>query len=191
MTETSATALRVSALPKTAPTPFSLTPEAAELTGLAEMLDLKALRKVVFKGEIRPAGKRDWLLTGHLGATVVQPCSVTLAPVTTRIEEDVTRRFTPHLPDETNVESEEVEMPEDETLEKLGSHIDPAAVMAEALALSLPLYPRAEGVELEQQEFTEPGKTAMTDEDTKPLAGLADLLAARRNDGDDSDGTKN
>ncbi|MGI3165588.1 YceD family protein [Pseudooceanicola sp. 200-1SW] len=188
MTESSASALRVSTLPKTAPTPFALTPDAAETAALAELLSLKALRKLSFRGEVRPAGKRDWLLTGHLGATVVQPCSVTLAPVTTRIEEDVTRRFTPHLPDEA-VEAEEVEMPEDESLEKLGSHIDPAAVMAEALALALPLYPRAEGAELGQQDFTEPGKAAMTDEDARPLAGLADLLAARR-PADDEDGGK-
>ena len=46
---------------------------------------------------------------------------------------------------------------------------------AEALALALPDFPRAEGVELGPAVFTEPGATPMTDEAAKPLAGLADL----------------
>ncbi|MBR9762610.1 MAG: DUF177 domain-containing protein [Rhodobacteraceae bacterium] len=183
MSAPSSTALAVASLPKSHPTTFSLAPEAAETAALAEALELLALRKVTFRGELKPAGKSDWLLTGHLGATVVQPCSVTLAPVTTRIEEQVTRRFMPVLP-EARSEAEEVEMPEDETLEQLASHIDPAEVMAEALALALPLYPRAEGAEMEVSAITEPGKRAMTDEDTRPLANLADLLAARRKDDD-------
>ncbi|WP_010139140.1 YceD family protein [Oceanicola sp. S124] len=144
MSAPSPTALAVASLPKSHPTAFSIAPEAAETAALAEALDLLALRKVSFRGELKAAGKNDWLLTGRLGATVVQPCSVTLAPVTTRIEENVTRRFMPVLP-EAQTEEDEIEMPEDESLEQLGSHIDPAEVMAEALALALPLYPRAEG----------------------------------------------
>lgn len=178
MTVPSDAAMRVSTLPKNAPTRFALTPEAAEMDALAQALELSALRKLSFRGEVRPAGKHDWVLSGHLGATVVQPCSLTLAPVTTRIEEQVTRRFTPHLPEEDS-DAEEVEMPEDETLERLGTHIDPAEVMAEALALALPLYPRADGAEMGGGTFTQPGQKAMTDDDARPLANLADLLKAR------------
>ena len=72
-------------------------------------------------------------------------------------------------------ESHEFEMPEDETVEQLPDVIDLAAVMTEALSLALPLYPRADGVEASEMVFTEPGKTALRDEDVKPFSGLSDL----------------
>ena len=52
---------------------------------------------------------------------------------------------------------------------------DIAQVMAEALSLAAPDYPRADGVELESSTFTEPGVAPMTDEDTKPFAALKAL----------------
>ncbi|MBR9653262.1 YceD family protein [Thalassovita aquimarina] len=166
--------LRVSDLPTTRPTRFELVPDDAELAAIANELDLVQLRKLRFKGEIRAEGREDWLLVAELGATVVQSCVVSLDPVTTRIDEKITRRFVADLPEDATDE-EEVEMPEDDTLEALGSVIDPAETMIESLSLALPLYPRAAGVELTESQFTEPGKKAMTDEETKPFAGLAAL----------------
>jgi uncharacterized metal-binding protein YceD (DUF177 family) len=103
---------------------------------------------------------------------VVQPCVVTLAPVTTRIDIDITRRYSA-----THVEPEadEAEMPEDDTTEALPDRLDLTAVMLEALALALPDYPRAEGAELAERQFAAPGVAPMTDADAKPLAGLAAL----------------
>jgi hypothetical protein len=49
--------------------------------------------------------------------------------------------------------------------------------MAEALALALPDYPRAPDAEMETGQFAAPGVDPMTDEDAKPLAGLAALRA--------------
>ena len=66
-------------------------------------------------------------------------------------------------------------MPDDDTIEPLPDVIDLGAVLAEALALNLPLYPRADGAHLDQAVFTEPGKLPMTDEDARPFAGLAGL----------------
>ncbi|MGE4328055.1 MAG: DUF177 domain-containing protein, partial [Pseudodonghicola sp.] len=74
----------------------------------------------------------------------------------------------------------EVEMPEDDTVEPLGTVIDPEAVMIEALELALPLYPRSESAELGEAVFTEPGKQAMRDEDTRPFAALASLRDAAK-----------
>ncbi|MBT9383384.1 DUF177 domain-containing protein [Pseudooceanicola sp. CBS1P-1] len=181
--------LAVAELARTRPTPFEIRPAKPELEALAGELELLDLRKLSFTGTLRAVGKKDWLLEATLGATVVQPCSVTLKPVTTRLDEPVTRRFTPVLPDELS-EEEEVEMPEDETLEKLGSHIDPGAVMAEALALLLPLYPRAEDAALDEANFTEPGQQAMTDEDAKPFAGLGKLMALKGGKDTPEDGTE-
>ena len=169
------------------PTRFALAPDAAERESLAQDLGIEAIRKLRFEGEITAEGRDDWRLDATLGATVVQPCVVTLAPVTTRIDVAVTRRFLARMPDIVLDESGEAEMPEDETLEPLGSEIDLAAVMAEALALNLPLYPRADGAELGAAVFAEPGIAPMRDEDAKPFAGLAglrDRLTAKGGDGE-------
>lgn len=165
-------ALRVSDLQQNTPTPFDLRPDPKALQALAQELGLSGLRKLRFSGQIVAQGRKDWRLVGQLGATVVQPCVVTLDPVTTRIDVPVERLYIAGLgtPDET-----EVEMPEDDSVEPLGPVIDPAVVMAEALALALPLYPRKDEAGLDEAVFTEPGKPAMRDEDARPFAGLADL----------------
>ena len=169
------TALRVADLPATGATEFDLRPDPAAMRALAGDLDLTALRKLRFAGRIIAVNARDWRLTGRLGATVVQPCVVTMDPVTTRIDIEVNRLYVADLPEP---QGDEIEMPEDDETEALGAWIDPGAVMAEALALALPLYPRAAGAALEQAVFTEPGRAPMRDEDARPFAGLAGLRAA-------------
>jgi uncharacterized metal-binding protein YceD (DUF177 family) len=163
---------RVAALPTRKPTHFSLTPDPSRRAAIAEALDLLELPKFTFKGELRPLGRHDFVLEATLIASVVQPCSVTLAPVPARIEEKVVRRY---LADFVFPEGDEVEMPEDDTTEPLPDVIDVGQVALEALALALPLYPRAEGVELGTAVFTAPGAEPIKDEDVKPFAGLAAL----------------
>jgi len=166
------TRLLLAQLPKARPTDFDLRPAEGALAALAQDLGLSGLRKLRFAGQITPTGKTDWRLQARLGATVVQPCVVSLAPVTTRIEEAVERLYLAgfHAP-----EAAEVEMPEDTTTEPLPDAIDLSELLAEALALAVPQYPRAEGAESGPQNFTEPGKAPMTDEDARPFAGLAKL----------------
>jgi len=168
---------------------FARHPDAATRTALAQELDLIDLRKLRFDGTLDPVGRHDWDLAGHLGATVVQPCVATLAPVTTRVEERVERRFRADLP--AVPDAAEIEMPEDDTLEPLPEIIDLDAIMAEALSLALPPYPRAAGVAPVQTQVTEPGGTPMRDEDARPFAGLAKLrgqLAAPRDGADAAPG---
>jgi uncharacterized metal-binding protein YceD (DUF177 family) len=139
------------------------------------MLGLSGLRKLSFEGRLEPLGDNDWQLKARLGATVVQPCVVTLEPVTTRIDTDVARMFIHGFVD---VDAPEAEMPEDDTVEPLGVWIDPAVVMAEALTLVLPEYPRAadaQGSSATTVRITEPGKTPMSDAEARPFAGLAAL----------------
>lgn len=171
-TPPSSTAIRVADLSQTAENGFELRPDSAALQALADELGLSALRKLSFAGRIKPIGRADWQLDARLGATVVQPCVVTLEPVTTRIDTDVTRQF---LKDWQDPEEAEVEMTQDETAEPLGIWIDPAQVMQEALILAVPDYPRKDAASLGQMVYAEPGVTPMTDEDARPFAGLADL----------------
>lgn len=177
----SAQALRVSDLPQNSQTAFEIVPDSAALSGLAKMLGVDALRKLRFSGVVGAQGTSDWRLDGQLGATVVQPCGVTLAPVTTRIDVPVTRLY---LSDYVDPDAPEVEMPEDETIEPLGPWIDPEAVMIEALSLAIPEYPRAAGAALGETVLTEPGAQPLRDADLKPFAGLAALRSQLENDSD-------
>ena len=47
--------------------------------------------------------------------------------------------------------------------------------MVEALSLALPLYPKAEGAQLEDTTFAQPGITPMSDEAARPFSGLSAL----------------
>jgi len=167
------TVFRITELSPHRPLGFNLRPDNATMERIRVHLDLIALRKLSFTGELHSEGKHDWRLDARLGATVVQPCVVSLDPVTTRLDEDVSRLFVADMPQ--TPESDEIEMPEDESVEPLRDTIDLEAVMIEALTLALPDYPRRNEAELEQRTFTPPGAEPIKDEETKPFAGLAGL----------------
>lgn len=175
------TIFRVTELSPRKPMQFDLRPSGATCDAVAKELGLDSLRKLRFAGELRADGQSDWRLEAKLGATVVQPCVISLTPVTTRIDNDVVRRFLATMPDVGNGE-DDIEMPEDETIEPLGAEIDIHAVMTEALFLALPDYPRHPDASLEQTVFTAHGVLPMTDDDAKPFAGLAALRRKLEND---------
>ena len=165
--------LRLSDLSSRGATDVVLDPDASGRAAIAAELGLRDLRKFRFAARLEPRGRRDWTLSGDLGATVVQDCVVTLAPVVTRIDEPVARRY---LADFALPEGgSEVEMPEDDTAEPLPATLDLYEVALEALALALPAWPRAEGVGLDRIAVAEPGVAPMTDAEAKPFAGLAAL----------------
>lgn len=165
--------LRTADLAQRKPTRFDLAPEGEALEALTAAVGASALADVAFRGELRPSGRHDWILEGRLTAEAVQPCVVTLVPVSTRIDEPVRRRYLAEMPEA--VEGGETEMPEDDTIEPLAGVIDPGRVMAEALLLALPLYPRAPGAELGEAAFAAPGVAPLTEAEVKPFAGLAAL----------------
>lgn len=164
--------LRVAKLSPHRPTRFDLAPDDGALQALAGLVGATHLRKLRFAGQIAALSGGGWQLTGHLGATVVQPCRTTLVPVTTRIEEDVERRYLPDLPTD---EAEEASLPEDVDVERLPEVIDPAAVLIEALALAVPDFPRAPEAELPEAVFAPPGVEPLRDADLHPMAALAAL----------------
>lgn len=166
------TRLRIADLAQNRATSFDIVPSPAHIAALAAQLDLLGLRKLRLSGQIAGQGRADWVLSARLGATVVQPCVVTLDPVTTRIDADIRRVY---VTDYTDPDSPEAEMTEDEAVEPIPAEIDLEQILAEALALHLPQYPRKPEADLGKAVFTEPGKSAMTDEETRPFAGLANL----------------
>ncbi len=164
--------LRFAALPTSAPTEVSRAPDAAARAAMAGRLGLSGLRKLRLAGRIAPRGRQDWELTAHLGATVTQPCTITLVPVTTRIEEEVARRY---LADWVPPTAPEQEMPEDDTAEPLPETVDLDALIEEALSLALPAFPRAPEAELGRIEAAPPGAAPFEAAQEHPFAALADI----------------
>ncbi len=163
---------RVTRLSAKVPTTFDLAPDAVLRVSLAKTLGIIAVEHFTFRGTLTPVGRQDFTLQADLSARVVQPCVVTLQPVTTVIGEKVLRRFSHDYVEPTG---DEVELLDD-TIEPLPEVIDVGAVAVEALALLLPEYPRAKDA-----VFT-PAAPALTDQDSaadrpKSFAGLADLAA--------------
>lgn len=183
LTSTSAAlSVRVTSLRARRATRFALLPDADARTALAQELGASALRKLRFSGTILPEGREDWRIEAELGATVVQPCVVTLAPVTTRIDAPVLRRLVVRMPS-SETDQEMV----DDTLEPLGAVIDLGALMVEALALEMPDYPRApdamatnDGSDLVVDAADAAHEDSAQASDTrKPFANLADLLGKK------------
>lgn len=163
--------------------PFDLRPDAAIRARIAAQLDLLELRKFRFHGSLQPLGRHDWALEASLGATVVQPCAITLDPVTTRIDERVQRHFIADLP---APEGLEVEMPEDDSEEPLGTVIDLGAIALEALALALPAFVRKPDAAfgMEGQMAADPkGAEPLDEARPKPFAALAALRDKLDKDG--------
>lgn len=173
-------------LPARKPLRFDLVPDAGTRDRIAASLGLISLPTLRFSGELRPEGRHDVLLEARLTARVVQPCSVTLAPVPADIVETVRRRYVAGLEQPAG---DEVEVPEDVDTEPLPEAIDGGAVAVEALALALPLYPRAPGAGLGEAVFAPPGVEPLRDTDLRPFAGLAALKdrLATPQDGEDGD----
>lgn len=180
MTDARSATFRSAALSHRKVTRFRLAPDTAERAALAASLDLIDLPDLSFEGEIAPAGRADFTLAGRLRARAVQACVVTLAPVPAQVDEEVTRRF---LADFTAPEGEEIEMPEDDSAEPLPEVIDLIEILREALALALPLYPRAPGADLGEAVFAADGTEPLRDRDLRPFAGLAALVRKAPGDG--------
>ncbi|MEL6912954.1 MAG: DUF177 domain-containing protein [Pseudomonadota bacterium] len=164
--------LPLAKLPADGPHRIEWTPTEEDRAALVAALDLLDLRKLRAAFTLTPRGTRDWHLSAAWGATLIQPCVVTLAPVTTRIDRTDALIFTANMPEITEAESE---MPEDDTLEPLVDAAPILPLIQEMLALALPPYPRADDAELGEAVFAAPDVRPMTDEDAKPFAGLAAL----------------
>jgi len=159
---------------------FKLDPQNAQQ--LTDALDLIEVKKLSFEGVLSPLGKSDWTLEGDIGATVVQACRLSLAPVPARLDTTVHRHFSQSLV--TADYEAEMEMPSDDDRDPLPDQLHLIDVLIEVLSLELPDFPTADGAAFESKVFADRGIRPMTDDDAKPFAGLAglkDKLTPREN----------
>lgn len=166
--------LPVGKLSSAKPQSFDLQPGDAQLERIAGELGLISVRKLRLQGHVKADGATDWMLRAKLGATVTQSCVVTLDPVTTRIDEPVLRRYLKTWPDELEL-GDEVEIPEDDSIERLRDSIDILGVLQEALSLALPTYPRADGAMAEGMQARPEGAAPITAIDDTGLSALSEL----------------
>ena len=165
--------LDVADLPKNRERTFDLKLTADDIAMIVDELGVLSLSKLRFSGEIAFNDQGEAVLTADLGVSATQACVVTLEPVKTRIDKAVIRRFSPNI--EPKEEDHQMLEEDDENVDPLGDVIDLGKVLSESIALNLPDFPRAEGAELSQKTFAEPGVEPLEDEDTKPFASLAAL----------------
>ena len=165
--------LKVSSLNNTVDYKFDEVPSEDETNEMAALFDVVSIRKMRFTGGISPFEDEGWLLEGKLGATVSQNCVVTLDRVRTRIDLDVRRIFIPmDDPDENEIT---LDASHNDELEPLGKDIDLGLIAMEALVLAIPEYPRVEGAELPEGDYSPPDATDIEEDAPKAFAGLAAL----------------
>lgn len=159
----------------------SETATEAERADVARLLGLLALPKLRIEGRLRPTSGDGWQFRGSLGASVVQACVVSLAPVKARIDQGINRVW---LPDavasalDAEIELSEADIDGADPLPRV---LDLGLLAIEELALALPDYPRAPdavspgtGDAMPLAE-ARPEGAAPIGEAEKPFAGLAAL----------------
>ena len=154
------------------PNPFLLAPRRSAAAAMAADIGAIEIKKLRFEGVVVSTGTSSWQLTGQLGATVIQECVVSLAPVKTRLDVKVVRNFTTE--EAAGTTRSYAPVPELD-IEVVARSIDLAAVAREALLLELPIYPKIEGAEAKMSKF--PGGTGpeFHEDGRRPFASLSEL----------------
>lgn len=136
-----------------------LAPNEAERAQIAEWSDVSAVPFFEAKVTLKRLSPSRFSYVASLKAQVVQPCSVTLEPVSQGIEEQFTREL--HLTHATRHRPELVELApgagEDEAPEEIESpRYNVAGPVLEEFSLAIDPYPRAPGVAYEPPQDEKP-----------------------------------
>jgi len=151
---------------------FDFSQEFATL--IKSQLDILDVKKAKFLGSLAPLGKGDWCLTGIIGASIEQKCSITLDPVFTRVDSKVLRNFRGAANAElTNPNYDETTI--DDADEVFSKTIDLENIFYEELSLLLPDYPKKENIKHLKTDYGPPGVSPITDETSKPFSVLSDF----------------
>ncbi len=151
---------------------FELVFDAQTLAELAKQTGAEKLEKFWANLKLTPRGSADWHLNGHLQVSATQLCSITLEPVKAPVNTSFERIY---LANYQEPREREHEMQGETETEPLVEEIDLGALMVEVLCLALPDFPRAPGATFDRAIYTAPGIKAMSDDDAKPFAKLAEL----------------
>lgn len=153
--------------------------DARERAGLAGLLGLDGIETLAADLSFSPAEGDAIAMKGHLTATLVQKCVITLKPVKARISADFERTYGPgaegdDLPEDGEITvSDDDREPPDLIVEGV---IDIGQAVAEQLALEIDPFPRAAGAVFEGF-FGDSGESGAAGKAGGPFAALAGLKA--------------
>lgn len=166
----------------------SFSSNAVESRALAQRFGVSAIRSVTADVVLRRKGRSHLiLLEGRLKAEVEQACVVTLEPVTERLDERFTLRFTLD-PAKAGTESTAdagmeimVDPEADDPPEAVGPGgvIDVGEAVAQQLSLAINPYPRAQGLAPEGEVFSSANRddAESNGEETREKSGRVNPFA--------------
>ena len=149
---------------------FEMVFSREDLLQIANDLDLESIKKTKMLGEFTRIDNDKWTLRAVMGATILQKSVLSLKPVTTRIDEKITRRIV-NGPD-LSIQKSELELNDDDFIDKelcLGN------IFFECLALALPTYPKETNEVFDSISLAQKVGEIPSNEETSPFAILSAL----------------
>lgn len=153
----------------------SLEASEKERSEIAAALDLAGLESLRMEFQLSRSGPRHFILKGHMTASAIQTCVVSLAPLDTQIDEQIEIACWPSeevARIETEAGSEDASVPLDGPEPFADGVIDVGQLAYEHLAASLDLYPKESGIQFDWRDPRVREDDPIVD---KPFASLAKL----------------
>lgn len=115
---------------------------------LARVLDIKSCERLEVEYTVQPLRSGLYRLTGRIVADVVQPCVITLEPVTQHIDEaiNVELRPTDMMSEVEEGERDVLQLPDIEPIED--DVVNVGLIVLEHLSTAVDPYPRVPGAEM-------------------------------------------
>lgn len=156
------------------PSHYKFDAEPAERAALADRFGLVSLDRFHASFSVRRLRKDLIRVKGHISASLVQACVVTLEPIPAEIAEDVELDFSEAEADpaeEMDLDAEAADGPEPLS----GGMIDLGEVAAEQLGLAIDPYPRKPGAEIPTEWTADPAAAPEPVAKVNPFAALGKL----------------
>lgn len=153
---------------------FKFDADAAERAALADRFGLVSLDRFHASFSVRRLRKDLIRVNGHIAASLVQACVVTLEPIPVEIAENVELDFSESEADpaeEMDLDAEAADGPEP----LFGGMIDLGEVAAEQLGLAIDPYPRKPGAEIPTEWKADPAAEPEPAAKVNPFAELGKL----------------
>jgi uncharacterized metal-binding protein YceD (DUF177 family) len=160
------------------PSQYQFDADPAERAALADRFGLIRLDRFHASFSLRRLRKDLIRVKGHISASLVQTCVVTLEPVPAEIAEVVELDFSENVDQpgaEMDLDAEAADGPEPLS----GGMIDLGEVAAEQLGLAIDPYPRKPGAEVPTEWAVDPAAEAVPEEKVNPFSALEKLTKGR------------
>lgn len=146
-----------------------------ERAALAERLGVTSLEELAIEVALSHT-KRGVRADGHLQATVVQPCSVTLEPLVSQLDLPIELEFE-HENFHKNIDFQDVDVDEDDPPEDIvGGRFDLGETLVQVLAVEIDPFPRSPDLPYADTESgTVDGDDVDGASERNPFAALAAL----------------